>query len=224
MPNITNIVYNKEKERYWIYVDGEFCTSIRKRTFPALKIKVGDEISCEKVKELENFHWKNVYNVKSWEKEKVRLDKVKKLIEGIDPKLKVNVVGFGADTTEYIKNHPEESGSPDIEVVINKSGVIVVFVEVSGTENMRGDSYWVRHDKIKFIQNHPDKDIWIILHYALPEERFIFIKIRLEKEYKISSEIIKNAEEYYVEFFNGDPEIKLFEEFKSYLLQKIEAY
>lgn len=124
MPNITNIVYNDKKEKYWIYVDGEFCASIRKRTFSAIKIKVGDEISCEKVKELENFHWKNAYNVKSWEKEKVRLNKVKKLIEDIDPKLKVNIVGFGADTTEYIKNHPEESGSPDIEVVINKSGVI----------------------------------------------------------------------------------------------------
>ena len=221
MPRITEITYKPEKHRYLVFVDGMFCVSIRERTFPALNLLNGMEISCDKVKELENFHWKNAYNEESWEKEKVRLNKVVNLIENIDTRLKANIVGFGADTTEYIKEHPEEPGSPDIEVVLNNTGVIIIFVEVSGTEFMRGESYWIRKDKIEFIQNSPEKDIWVILHYAMPEEKFVFIKADLKKTYEVSSKTIKQAIEYYIEFYHNDAEIKSFQEFKSYLKNKI---
>ena len=221
MPRITKITYKPEKQRYWVFVDGVYCASIRERTFPALNLTAGMEISCDKVKELENFHWKNAYNKESWEKEKVRLNKVVNLIENIDTRLKANIVGFGADTTEYIKEHPEEQGSPDIEVVLNDTGVIIIFVEVSGTEFMRGESYWIRKDKIEFIQNHPEKDIWVILHYSNIDEKFVFIKADLKKTYIVSSKTIKQATEYYVEFYPNSPELKSFQEFKSYLKNKI---
>lgn len=221
MPRITEITYKPEKQRYWVFIDGVFCTSIRERTFPALNLAAGMEISCEKIRELENFHWKNAYNKESWEKEKIRLNKVVNLIENIDIRFKANIVGFGASTTEYIKEHPDEPGSPDIEVVLNDTGVIIIFVEVSGTEFMRGESYWIRKDKIEFIQNHPEKDIWVILHYSNIEEKFIFIKADLKKTYAVSSKTIKQATEYYVEFYPNSPELKSFQEFKSYLKNKI---
>lgn len=221
MPKITKITYKPEKQRYWVFVDEAFCASIRERTFPALNLTAGMEISCDKIRDLENFHWKNAYNKESWEKEKIRLNKVVNLIENIDTRLKANIVGFGADTTEYIKEHPEEPGSPDIEVVLNDTGVIIIFVEVSGTETMRGESYWIRKDKIEFIQNHPDKDIWVILHYAMPKEKFVFIKADLEKKYAVSLKTIKQATEYYIEFYPNSPELKSFQEFESYLKNKI---
>lgn len=56
MPKITKIEYKPEKERYWVFVDNAFCTSIRERTFHALNLVVGGEVPCEKIKELESFH------------------------------------------------------------------------------------------------------------------------------------------------------------------------
>lgn len=112
MPKITKIDYKPEKERYWVFVDGVFCNSIRERTFPALHLEVGSEVSCEKIKELENFHFKNQYK-DSWANEKIRLQKVQALIASFDPRLEAAITGFGANTTEYIAAHPEEAGKPD---------------------------------------------------------------------------------------------------------------
>ena len=61
MPKITRIEYKADRERYWIFVDSEYCTSIRARTFPTLDLTVGQTISCEQIKELESHHWKHSY-------------------------------------------------------------------------------------------------------------------------------------------------------------------
>ncbi len=82
MPKITKIDYKFDKERYYVFVDGTYCTSIRERTFPALNLKVGSEVSCEKIKELESFHFKNHYK-ESWANEKVRLQKVQHLLRAL---------------------------------------------------------------------------------------------------------------------------------------------
>lgn len=59
----------------------------------------GMNMTCEELKNKENFFWKQMYNEDSWKKEKVRLNKVKEYIKSIDinGKIEVKEVGFGAD-------------------------------------------------------------------------------------------------------------------------------
>lgn len=210
-----------------VYIDGQKCITIRERTWQAMDLKEGDTITCDELKQRENFHWKNAYGKKdadgknAWNREKVRLGKVRSLIEGISPDIVVNIVGFGADSVEMIPEHPEKSGQPDIELCLRDTGDVLALVEVSGTEVMRGVSYWVRPDKLKYIENHPDQDIWIILHYAKPTEKFVFIKPLPGKTYATVSKVINGSNEIYVEFWDKDDEVVEFDEFKRHLIEKI---
>lgn len=224
MPIITDIVYKPEKEKYWVYVDGVYCTSIRARTFSGMDIKKGKEITCEEVKEMENFHWKNVYGVASWEREKVRLDRVKNRIECFDERIVVNIVGFGADTTAYIARHPSETGKPDLEIRMKDKNILLLLVEVTGTETMRGTDYWVRPDKLDYARNHPGEDVWIILHYANPEEKFVYIKPDLARTYSTQSVTIRDSIERYVVFSCDDKDVLQEYEFISHLKGKIDRY
>ncbi len=221
MPKITKITYKPDKDRYWIYVDHKFCASVRSRTFPALHLHEGDEISCDRINELEKFHWKNSYGQKAWEKEKVRLERVKALIEGIDPKIEVVIVGFGATSTEFIAEHPEESGKPDIEVRTRDTHIVLLLVEVTGTETMRGTSYWVRPDKLAYASAHTEEDVWIILHYANPCEKFVFIKPVPGKSYVPSQIHSHDAIELYVEFSDNNEEVVLFDDFKRHIINNM---
>jgi hypothetical protein len=220
MPTITKIDYRPEKERYWIFVDGSYCTSIRKRTFPALNLEVGTKVSCEEIKELENFHFKNQYK-NSWANEKIRLEKVQLLIASLDPLLDPVITGFGANTTEYIAAHPEEAGKPDIEVINKKNKKVLIYVEVSGTERMREGDYWVRPDKLAYAQNHGHDDVWIILHYLEPQEKFVFIKPNPTKNYIYKNVLIRQTTEHYVFFNDTMDECKTVEEFRLHLLNLI---
>lgn len=220
MPKITNIIYKNERERYWIYVDNQYCTSIRERTFPALNLSIGQDISCDKIKELETHHWKHAYGQNAWDKEKIRLRKVKELIEKLDGRVIVEIVGFGADTNNFISGHPIESGKPDLEVKRRDNNEIIFLIEVTGTESMRGSTYWVRPDKLNYIKNHPTEDVWLILHYLNPEEKFVFIKPNPKRDYAISRIKIRESIELYVEFSDSDPEVVSAENFKSTLLIK----
>ena len=220
MPEITNIVHKPEKERYWIYVDGKYCTSVRERTFPALNLNIGNQLSCDEIKERESFHFKIQYQ-DSWGKEKVRLNKVKQLIDSFDSRLEARITGFGADTTEFIQAHPEESGRPDIEVINKENGEVLIFIEVSGTERMRKGDYWVRPDKLAYAQNHATDDVWIILHYQDPQEKFVFIKPLMNTKYNYNKVKLGETIEHYV-FFNDDmDECKKIEEFHQHLLSII---
>lgn len=223
MPKITNIVFKKDRGRYWVYVDGDYCTSIRDRTFPALNLSIGDDISCEKIKELENHHWKHAYGESSWEKEKVRLEKVKTLIENLDSRIAVGIVGFGAQSNKFIAGHPDESGKPDLEVRTKNGLVLVLLVEVTGTESMRGNTYWVRPDKLKYAQSHPDQDVWLILHYQNPIEKFVFIKPNLQKNYSVSEIMIRNSKELYIEFIDSDSEVVSQQIFRDHLSAKVNS-
>lgn len=223
MAKITKITYNERRGRFWVYVDGEYCTSIRERTFSAMGLSEGKEITCEAIKELESHHWKHVYGQSAWDKEKIRLQKVKELIESIDDRIDVRVVGFGADTNEFISGHAEEAGKPDIEVVTKKGSVPVLLVEVTGTERMRGNTYWVRPDKLAYAKNHPNEDVWLILHFAVPAERFVFIQSRLDAEYMVSKKVIRGSTELYVEFTDESPGVVSQDCFFSYLRNKIES-
>lgn len=217
MPKITKIEYKPEKQRYWIFVGGAFCASIRERTFPAMGLTVGQEIDCQAIKDLENYHWKHAYGREAWEKEKVRLEKVKNLIESLDARVAVRVVGFGADHAEFIAAHPEEAGKPDMQVLTKQGSVLVLLVEVTGTETMRGNTYWVRPDKLDYAKKHPDEDVWIILHYAQPQDKFVFIKPDHGHQYKTVSKEIRDSIEYYVEFEDGSLGVKSQAEFARHL-------
>jgi hypothetical protein len=187
-------------------------------------LKEGMEIDCQAVKNLENFHWKREYEkVGAWDKEKIRLEKVKNLIESLDNRVEAVVVGFGAGHTEFITAHPEEAGKPDLRVQTKQGEVLVLLIEVTGTETMRGNTYWLRPDKLTYARNHPDEDVWFILHYAKPQENFVFIKPISEHQYKIVNQEIRGSIEHYVEFENGSPSVKSQAEFLQYLTQRVDS-
>jgi hypothetical protein len=223
MSRISKITEPPHKpDRVWIFIDGKYCASLRRRTFQGMGLKVNDEITCEELKEKENFHWKQAYGEEAWKKEKVRLDAVKQLIENIDENISVHVVGFGADSTEMIEEHPEEKGKPDLDIEKKDTpGAVLIKAEVTGTERLRGEGYWVRPDKIEYAENHPDEDVWIILHYAEPEEQFVFIKPIPGKKYKTEDKEIRDSGEVYCIFNEGDEEVKSREEFSEYIKQKL---
>ncbi|MEO6404890.1 MAG: hypothetical protein ABIY51_15995 [Ferruginibacter sp.] len=164
MPKITEISdQSSNPGRVNVFIDGQFCCGIRKRTFQGMNLSPGDEITCEELKGKENFYWKQSYGEAAWKKEKVRIDKVKNLIGVIDNHLLVKVVGFGADTLELIEKHPDEKGKPDLDISTNENpDVVLLKVEVTGTERLRGTGYWVRPDKLEYAENHPDEDVWIV--------------------------------------------------------------
>lgn len=222
MPTITHIVYKQDRQRYWVYVDGAYCTSIRERTFPALDLKVGQRIACEQIQELETHHWKHAYGESAWAKEKVRLRKVKGLIEELDSRVSVDIVGFGADSDRFIPGHPSESGKPDLEVRARRGQAVVLLAEVTGTEAMRGHTYWVRPDKLDYARNHPAEDVWLILHYMQPVEKYVFIKPDSNKTYPISRKTIRGSTELYIEFSDSDDEVVSLDHFRAHLTRKID--
>lgn len=156
------------------------------------------------------FKWKHAYNNGSWEREKIRINIVKDYIQSLRNDLDIHTVGFGADSTEIIYQHPEEQGSPDLDVLINNQQVAKI--EVTGSEFKRGTDYWIRPDKIKYIQEHPNENIWIILHYQNPSE-MIFIKIDIQKKYIARKINIRGNEEQYVIFNPESAELKSQKEF-----------
>ncbi|WP_228116780.1 hypothetical protein [Xanthomonas citri] len=224
MSKITSIEHKSDRDRYWIFVDGEYCCSIRARTFPAMGLHVNQEIDCAEIKARENFHWKSAYGEAAWDKEKVRLDRIKAVIESFDSRLSVRVTGFGANTSEFIAHHPEEPGKPDLEVGVKDENRLLAVVEVTGTERFRGDNpptYWVRPDKLAYAKSHPDQDVWIVLHYAEPTELIVVIKPDSAKKYPVENITIRESIERYVIFSDNDPECVALDVFAQHLISQI---
>jgi len=190
-----------------------------------MKLEIDTKISCEAVKELEAFHWKKKYGKESWQREQVRLNRVVEIIETLDSRIKVNVIGFGAGSTELMKEHPDEAGKPDLEVVLKvDESACIVLVEVTGTETKRGTDYWIRPDKLEYCKNHPEQDVWIVLHYQNPQEQVVFIKPNHFEEYTVTKIVIKSSTEHYVIFTDTSPELRTGEEFSAYLINKVNEY
>jgi len=152
---ITDIQPNKGKnnDRTYVYISGAFCFSVRSRTWISFKLNIGDEADCEDLKEKEKFIWKDLYNTDSWKKEKIRLHYVSAWIKKYIPFVDVVISGFGANTTDYIAEHPKEKGEPDMQIILKDTNTIVLFLEVTGTEYKKGSDYWIRPDKIDYLQN-----------------------------------------------------------------------
>lgn len=208
MGKITAIFDDQDKskeERVVVMIDGKYCMKVRKRTFSAMNLNVGDSITCEQLKEDEKFHWKKTYNTTSWEKEQVRLEKVKKFVYSIRNDLVVKETGFGAGKTEFIAEHPNESGAPDLTVY--KNGQSCMYIEVTGTEYKRGTEYWLRPDKIQYFNSHPEKNIWFVLYFN-SENQLVFIKPERDKKYTPTLKMINGSGENMVEFSDDDDEVK----------------
>jgi len=223
MGKITIIQNNKgpKQDRVHVYIDGKYCISIRERTWAAFNLKINDDANCEDLIKKEKFIWKQLYGQDSWEKEKVRLHYVSKWLKKYIPNIDVRITGFGANTTELIEEHPEEKGEPDMQIMLKNTNTIVLFLEVTGTEHKRGSDYWIRPDKIDYIQNHPNKDIWVALHYA-DTKKIIWIKPLSNKKYNYVEKNLKGVIEYFVIFDNNSEEVKTSQEFKDYLDLKVQ--
>ncbi|WP_460192667.1 hypothetical protein [Thermosynechococcus sp. FA-CM-4201] len=184
-----------------------------------MNLQKGDTITCEGIKENDKYIFKKLYQ-DTWPEEKKRIDAVTKLIQQRVPSIEIEFVGFGANTTEFIKEHPEESGKPDLSLQINE--IEIIALEVTGTKRMKaGEGYWVRPDKLEYIQNHPERDIWIVLHYQEPEEKFVWIKPDIAKSYPYEEKNLKGVTERYVIFHDGQKEVKKTEDVMTYMQTKI---
>ena len=222
MHKITKIEPASNQERIKVYINNTFCTSVRKRTWRAMNLKVGDEISCSDLIQQEKFFWKFAYGQDSWKKEKIRISRVMQWFNKYIPNVEVINVGFGTDRTDAILLHPDESGSPDLLIRDPKTNKEIMLLEVSGTPYMRGTSYWVRPDKIQYIKNNPDKDVWIVLHYEKPIEKLVWIKPKADTIHKKVQNInVREAIEKYVIFTERDSEVKTSQEFKDYVQTKL---
>ncbi len=116
-------------------------------------------------------------------------------------------VGFGAGMLQFIPEHPDESGVPDSSVTLADAGRLVMRVEVSGTERLRGEGYWVRPDKLLYARRHPDEEVWVVLHYREPSERVVCVRPLLDRDYEAVEMQIQGAGENYVVFSDGDGEL-----------------
>ena len=105
MARITEIQHNAESGPVRVFIDGAFCVQIRARTFSAMNLFVGQEVTCNELKELEKHFWKHAYGEDAWEREKLRLQRVIDLINWADPRAEAIAVGFGAQSTEFIPEH-----------------------------------------------------------------------------------------------------------------------
>jgi hypothetical protein len=152
---------------------------------------------------------------------KVELDYLKAWLKKYIQHIDVKITGFGTDSNEIIESHPDEKGEPDIQIVLEGTSTIVIFLEVTGTEFKRGNDYWVRPDKIDYIQKYSEKDIWIALHYA-DVKKIIWLQPIHNKKYSYIEKNLKGAIEYYVIFDDESPEVKTSEEFKNYLDLKVQ--
>lgn len=219
---ITKIIHNagKNNNRVYVYIDNEYCASIRERTWPYFQLCVGNTISQEELKTKEKFIWKYIYK-HTWKHEKIRLEHICRWLLNYIPMAKPRIVGFGAGSTDFIEEHPTESGSPDIEVTVD--GHIILYIEVTGTEYKRGTDYWVRPDKVTYIQKHYGNDIWIALHYA-DTNQIIWLRIDQHKKYKHEEKLIGEVIEYYIIFDDTSPEVKTSQFFKEYIDNKILSY
>ena len=222
VPKITAIEDAGCGDRKRIFVDGAFCVQVRNRTFSAMNLSIGQEISCAELCDLEAHFWKHSYGKASWEKEKTRLNRVLDLLRWADERAEAFVTGYGADSTEFIQGHPDEAGKPDIEVKLKGQNISVLMIEVTGTEHRRGSDYWVRPDKLSYAQAHREIDVWLILHYALPREKFVIIKPKADFSYEARNFDIRGAVEHYVVFNDQSDEIVSLNDFKTYLQQKLD--
>ena len=221
MPSITAIE-PIDNDRYAIYVDEVYCCSVRTRTFSAMGLSIGSEVTCEEIVEREKNHWKYAYGPEHWEREGLRIERVRGMVGWADDRVETIIEGFGADLPEFIDGHPETPGFPDLAVYLSGGGPLVARIEVSGTERLRGSGYWIRPDKVDYALTHPDEHVWITLHYQEPNERVICIRPTADSPRREINPQIRDSTERYVVFHDTDIEVVGHEEFRNWLRRRVD--
>jgi len=210
MPKITSIINQKNPLRVSIFVEGKFWRGCTKRVAENLGLVIGKEIDKEETDRKINFFWKDLYQPKRKDSSK-RQEAIKSLIESWG--YVVKIIGFGANTEEYIKHHPKEKGGPDLEIEINDKKILL---ESTGCPSLRGEGLWIRPDKVEYAKNHPEKNVWVAHRIDVSNE-IRFIKLIEGKIYEAEEVDTGYSKELMVIFNTFDKEIKTKEEFKKYL-------
>ena len=87
------------------------------------------------------------------------------------------------------------------------AGQLVMRVEVSGTERLRGEGYWVRPDKLLYAQRHRGEEVWVALHYQAPKRRIVCLRPFADRDYEPEEIEMQGAGERYVVFSDEDLEV-----------------
>jgi hypothetical protein len=187
-----------------------------------MNLQLGAETSCDEIRFKEAHHWKLQYAKSgAWEKERVRIMRVLEVIENMDRRVAAKVVGFGANTPHLLLEHPDEKGRPDIDVVLRSTGRVLLSVEVTGTEQMRGQGLWLRPDKLEWAERHAGWEVWYAFHYARPTERIFFWRPAGEPPRGVREHRIRYSVERYVEIAEDDPGLMAVESFAIYLRARV---
>lgn len=187
-----------------------------------MNLQLGSEASCEEVRFRESHHWKLEYAKSgAWAKEQVRIKRVQEAIEAIDGRVMAKAVGFGTSTPHLLLDHPDEKGRPDIDVVLRASGRVLLSVEVTGTDQMRGKGLWLRPDKLDWADRHPEREVWYAFHYTRPAERIFFWRPASKQRREVREHRIRYSVERYVEIAEDDPGLRTVAAFGVYLHAKV---
>lgn len=160
--------------------------------------------------------WKKKY-AHSWENATKRVHKV---IDALKAKgIKAEPHGFLATSKEYSKESPEEKGAPDLIIPS-----VEVFVEVTGPDKAvsKDADLWIRWDKFKYAENHPEKEIWVahILESENDLIRFLKLGKGVKERYEEIKIRIRGAQETYRSIPAGYSNLFSFEKFCNYIKAK----
>lgn len=124
--------------------------------------------------------------------------------------------GFGALSTDYIKESPKEKGAPDLKITGTE-----IYIEVTGPDKRLDPEadLWVRWDKFEYAENHPEKEIWVA-HILESEDdliRVLKLGAGVKERYKEIFPEINGIKERYRQIPASDSNIYPFDRFCEYI-------
>ena len=227
MPSITQIDQETDHNRYAVFIDG-VPYYVSDRSFPAMGLTIGDQITPEQLQYLDN-RYRELSNPDSCGVETRSLDCAEDMIHCADKRAHVIRVGYGQFTLQFIPEHPDELGSPDLVVVFDDEVIddpndrtILTRIKTSGIEAKSGDDYWIRHEAIHYVCSHPDEDTWIVFYCALPNEEMVCIWPNPKREYVPETKVERAVARQFVIFSADDPEVFTVDDFADWLRSKMD--
>jgi hypothetical protein len=226
MPKITQIQRDNKTQRVIVYIDYRYCASIRPNIWEEMSLQEGSEISCAKLHQKEASIWRNsnkrtdvVYSLKH------AINRTVAWFNRYLPNLEAIIFDsrFGYDSSKLSLDYPNAGSVQDIGVFIKGTDIELMTIKVATNGIRGGTSYWISMNKITKAQSNPKRDIWVVLYYKYPMEKFIWIKPSVEKKYKYE-ELIKGSKNHFVFFDDKSAEVHSFKEFCDYIKDKIDKF